>query len=498
METEIRTETKTVVDVNIDPKDLDVGKSFGMSKVMVIVVGSAGYNMATYIRREAKDEALRNARYVFADKKYDETAQIKKDEDGNIFMNLSHIDLDNDIPADFFQDIAKVYIVAGMGRRTGTEWASIIGHYAKRKGVKSVIAVVSKPFAFEGMRKIAKAHEGIARIRNSGIDAIETVNYEELIARHDDFTFYNAFDYADKAILTAIEEMNMETKITTETKTTVSVNTESEEKQNMDKVAPKGMGKLDMVIAFDTTGSMAAYIEDVRQQVADMIPRLFKDNEDLRLGIVAFGDYCDMKDRETFGDAYQCVPLTDNENDIIKFVKESRNTSGGDGDEFYELVLKKIIDESPWREDSTKAILLIADADPHEIGYTYRDYVVGNQISWKVEAQRAANMKIKIDTVSIAGRPWYKEVSAMTNGISVPFKSSGKTGTMIETATTARSAMAFAESAKMAEDEDIRAYSMSRMHTLRDKLSCLFTGIDDEELNDVYDTYSKEIDKSDE
>lgn len=70
----------------------------------------------------------------------------------------------------------------------------------------------------------------------------------------------------------------METKITTETKTTVNVNIESEKTQNMDKVAPKGMGKLDMVIAFDTTGSMAAYIEDVRQQVADMIPRLFKDN----------------------------------------------------------------------------------------------------------------------------------------------------------------------------------------------------------------------------
>lgn len=75
----------------------------------------------------------------------------------------------------------------------------------------------------------------------------------------------------------------METKITTETKTTVNVNIESEEKQNMDKFAPKGLGKLDMVIAFDTTGSMAAYIDDVRHQVADMIPRLFKDNEDLRL-----------------------------------------------------------------------------------------------------------------------------------------------------------------------------------------------------------------------
>lgn len=289
----------------------------------------------------------------------------------------------------------------------------------------------------------------------------------------------------------------METKVTTETTTKVNVSIESETPQAIDdKVTPKGKGKLDMVIAFDTTGSMAAYIDDVRHQVAEMIPRIFNDNEDLRLGIVAFGDYCDMINRDTFGDAYQCIPLTDNENDIIKFVKESKDTSGGDGDEFYELVLKKIIDESPWREDSSRAILLIADADPHEIGYTYRDYVVSNQIDWRIEAKKAADMKIKVDTVSICGRPWYKELSAMTNGISVPFKSSGKTGTMIETATTARSAMAFAESASGCEDASTRAYCRERVHGLKGKLFSMFSDCNDEELNDVCDSYTKEIDKS--
>lgn len=291
----------------------------------------------------------------------------------------------------------------------------------------------------------------------------------------------------------------METKVKTETTTEVKVNIEPEKAQTLDdKVTPKGKGKLDMVIAFDTTGSMAAYIDDVRHQVAEMIPRIFKDNEDLRLGIVAFGDYCDMENRETFGDAYQCIPLTDNENDIIKFVKETKDTSGGDGDEFYELVLKKIIDESPWREDSSKAILLIADADPHGIGYTYGDYVVGNQIDWRIEAKKAADKKIKIDTVSICGRPWYKELSAMTNGISVPFKSSGKTGTMIEAATTARSAIAFAESASSSEDTSTRAYCKERIHGLRGKLSSMFSDCNDDELNNVCDSYTKEIDKSDE
>lgn len=282
----------------------------------------------------------------------------------------------------------------------------------------------------------------------------------------------------------------MKSEIKTETKVTVEIN---EEGPKLDEnVTPKGLGNLDMVIAFDTTGSMAAYIEDVRQQVADMIPRLFKDNEDLRLSIVAFGDYCDMENPNTFGDAYQCLPLTDNENDIIKFVRESKDTSGGDGDEFYELVLKKIIDEQPWREDSAKAILLIADAEPHEIGYCYRDFVRGNQIDWRKEAKRAAEMKIKIDTVSIQGLPWYKELSAMTNGICVPFKSSGKTSTMIETATTARSAMAFADGSVGG-----RVGSKGIIRGLRSRLSSMMADCCDSEINEVYASYKKELDELD-
>ena len=197
-------------------------------------------------------------------------------------------------------------------------------------------------------------------------------------------------------------------------------------------------GILDMVIAFDTTGSMAEYIGAVRKEVAELIPRLFKTNKNLRLGIVAFGDYCDMKNAQEFGNAYQCLMPTNNENDIIKFVLESKDTSGGDGDEFYELVIKKIVEETPWREDSVKAILLISDADPHPLGYTYKDYVVGNQIDWHKEAEKAAEMKIKIDTVTITDSPWYKELSKMTNGISVPFKTGHKTGRLVEASIMAR------------------------------------------------------------
>lgn len=258
-------------------------------------------------------------------------------------------------------------------------------------------------------------------------------------------------------------------------KTTLEVeDAEKEEKKEKDalgKVAPKAIGVLDMVIAFDTTGSMAAYIDAVRREVSELIPRLFKDNDNLRLGIVAFGDYCDMNSATDFGDAYQCLMPTDNENDIIKFIRESRDTSGGDGDEFYELVIKKIVEETPWRKDATKAILLISDANPHPLGYTYKDHVVGNQIDWRKEAEKAAFMKIKIDTVTITDEPWYKELSKMTNGISVPFESGYKTARLVEAATMSRGSMA------------------SRMKFDKMAESCA-----DEEMSAVFNSYRKERD----
>ena len=211
--------------------------------------------------------------------------------------------------------------------------------------------------------------------------------------------------------------------------------------KNWQEVTSKAVGMLDMVIAFDTTGSMAAYIDAVRQEVAEMVPRLLHENKELRIGIVAFGDYCDMKNAQEFGDAYQCLMPTDNENEIIRFIRNSKDTSGGDGDEFYELVIRKIVDETPWRENATRTILLISDANPHPLGYTYGTYVTNNQIDWRKEAEKAASKKIKIDTVTISNNKWYKELSRMTNGVSVPFRSGQKTAHLVEIAAMARGSM---------------------------------------------------------
>lgn len=84
------------------------------------------------------------------------------------------------------------------------------------------------------------------------------------------------------------------------------------------------------------------------------------------------------------------------------------------------------------REGATKAVLLIADAAPHSVGYTYPRIVKNAQIDWREEARKAAEKGIKFDTLSIHGTEWYKELSAITNGTYAPFKSSEKTAQVVE------------------------------------------------------------------
>ena len=228
---------------------------------------------------------------------------------------------------------------------------------------------------------------------------------------------------------------------------------------------------LDMVIAFDTTGSMRSYIDAVKDHVKELIPTLFKQNPDLRIGIVAFGDYYDMPSNDIFGNAYQVCPLTNDENKLIDFITNAKNTSGGDTDEFYELVIKKITEQTEWRENSVKAVLLIADACPHPIGYTLNNKVINNQISWREEAKKAAEKGIKFDTLSITNVTWYRELSEITGGVNAPFSSNSKTNDLITTAALARGGEATKELYYATMDS--------------------FT--DDPEMSAVYAAYSKEV-----
>ena len=72
-----------------------------------------------------------------------------------------------------------VFITAGMGGGTGTGAAPVVAHVARQMGALTV-AVVTKPFDFEGKRKMQLAEEGIARLREE-VDTLITIPNQHLL-----------------------------------------------------------------------------------------------------------------------------------------------------------------------------------------------------------------------------------------------------------------------------------------------------------------------------
>lgn len=174
---------------------------------MIIGVGRAGCNMANTFRREAKSNSIKNAIYVFADHRNPDIDYFKWADDSTAILNLYNIDLYNNLPEDFFENVGKVFVFAGLGGQTGTTWTPIIAQFAKYRDVKSVSAIVTTPFVFEGDRLMAHALEGLKNIKELNLALVIALNNEKLAEQNANINFANAFDYTDKAVFAAIEEI---------------------------------------------------------------------------------------------------------------------------------------------------------------------------------------------------------------------------------------------------------------------------------------------------
>ncbi|MDX8404877.1 MAG: cell division protein FtsZ [Mariprofundus sp.] len=104
---------------------------------------------------------------------------------------------------EFLQDTDMVFITAGMGGGTGTGAAPVIAEAAKDLGVLTV-AVVTKPFNFEGKRRMRQAEAGIAELRKY-VDTLITIPNQKLIgAVGKNTSMLEAFRKADDVLLQAV------------------------------------------------------------------------------------------------------------------------------------------------------------------------------------------------------------------------------------------------------------------------------------------------------
>lgn len=96
-------------------------------------------------------------------------------------------------------DTDMVFITAGMGGGTGTGAASIVAELAKEAGALTV-AVVTKPFAFEGIRRMTVAEEGIENLKEK-VDTLIVIPNQKLLDVVDKkMTLQEAFRVADSVL----------------------------------------------------------------------------------------------------------------------------------------------------------------------------------------------------------------------------------------------------------------------------------------------------------
>jgi cell division protein FtsZ len=106
------------------------------------------------------------------------------------------------------QDVIKgsdmVFIACGMGGGTGTGASATIARIAREEGVLTV-AVVTKPFFFEGKHRMQIAEKGIAELKKE-VDALIVIPNDKLLGIvQKETTFQDAFDICDEVLRQAVE-----------------------------------------------------------------------------------------------------------------------------------------------------------------------------------------------------------------------------------------------------------------------------------------------------
>lgn len=171
---------------------------------------------------------------------------------------------------------------------------------------------------------------------------------------------------------------------------------------------------LDIVVAFDATGSMSSCIHLVRTSIRQLATTLFEQIPDLRFGVVCFKDYGDS-------DTLRTIDLTDNIDAVVYFLENNGHGGGGSGgrhsneydEEAYESAFHAVRKFNFRTDPGTKRIfLLIGDSTPHSVGYPGN----ADHLDYRVELQALKDMNIAVYPVQAmtyfpSASIFYREIS---------------------------------------------------------------------------------------
>ena len=100
-----------------------------------------------------------------------------------------------------------IFIAAGMGGGTGTGAAPVVAQIAKEMNILTV-GIVTKPFEFEGKKRMEQAERGIATLKEN-VDALVVIQNERLrLASETKITLLNAFVEADNVLKHGVQSIS--------------------------------------------------------------------------------------------------------------------------------------------------------------------------------------------------------------------------------------------------------------------------------------------------
>lgn len=184
------------------------------ARIKIIGVGGAGKNATNYMIK-SKVQGVEFVAINTDAQDLHHSLSKKKIHIGKNLTNGLGAGMDPDIgkraaeeTAEEIQDILKganmVFITAGFGGGTGTGAAPIIAKAAKDLGILTV-AVVTKPFMFEGAKRGSIAEDGLSRLKES-VDALIVIPNDRILSvAPEGTTMDNAFAMSDKILKEAVE-----------------------------------------------------------------------------------------------------------------------------------------------------------------------------------------------------------------------------------------------------------------------------------------------------
>ena len=195
----------------VDNYDLDTFEP--AAKIIVIGVGGAGNNAVNRMI----DEDIANVTFYVAntDKQALSTSKAPNrlilgqsvtsglGAGGDPEVGRLAAEASEDEIREIVKDAHMVFIAAGMGGGTGTGAAPVIAHLAKEAGAL-VVAIVTRPFTFEGRKKIVRSIDGLNNLKNN-VDAIIVVSNDKLLMMQGNSPIGNAFGASDNVLAQSVK-----------------------------------------------------------------------------------------------------------------------------------------------------------------------------------------------------------------------------------------------------------------------------------------------------